>query len=194
MAASDIAQWVAPAATMIAAMLTAANLGARITGTGFVVFTVGSIAWSIVGLSSDQTGLLATNVFLTLVNVIGAWRWLGRRAAYEEGGQSAARASAEMPAPTLSPASALLDLAVTDNDGEPLGRIVEALVECDTGRLSYVVVASGTIEELRGVPRSRLRLTPDSAHLTLSAREFATLPLLDRGQWPATVAGLCSAT
>ena len=46
----DLAGWIAPAATMIAAMMTAANLGARVTGWGFGVFTLGSIAWSIVGL------------------------------------------------------------------------------------------------------------------------------------------------
>jgi hypothetical protein len=39
---NDIAAWIAPAATVIAAVMTAANLGARITDWGFVVFTVGS--------------------------------------------------------------------------------------------------------------------------------------------------------
>ena len=50
----DIAGWVAPIATMIAAMMTAANLGPRVTGWGFVVFTVGSIAWSTVAIATDQ--------------------------------------------------------------------------------------------------------------------------------------------
>lgn len=67
----DIAGWIAPIATMIAAMMTAANLGARVTGWGFVVFTVGSIAWSLVGISTGQTNLLATNAFLTIVNLVG---------------------------------------------------------------------------------------------------------------------------
>jgi Na+/phosphate symporter len=70
----DIAGWVAPAATMIAAVMTAANLGARVTGWGFVVFVIGSISWSIVGISSGQSNLLWTNGFLTLVNAMGVWR------------------------------------------------------------------------------------------------------------------------
>lgn len=37
---ADLAGWAAPAATMIAAMMTAFNFGARITGWGFVAFTV----------------------------------------------------------------------------------------------------------------------------------------------------------
>ena len=56
----DIAGWIAPIATMIAAMMTAANLGAKVTGSGFLVFTIGSICWSLVGLSTGQTNLLAT--------------------------------------------------------------------------------------------------------------------------------------
>lgn len=186
MAAADLAQWIAPAATMIAAMLTAANLGARITGSGFVIFTIGSIAWTIIGLSSDQIGLIATNAFLTLVNIVGAWRWLGRRAAYEEGGKSAALASEDSAAPSLFTASALVDLPVKDRDGQDIGRIVEALIECSTARLAYVVVASGTIEELRGIPHHQVELASDGARLAMTAAIFQSLPLLERGQWPAT--------
>ena len=59
---------------------------------GFVVFALGSICWSLVGFSSDQTNLLATNAFLTLVNLVGIWRWLGRHHAYEDGGKVATEA------------------------------------------------------------------------------------------------------
>ena len=67
----EVAGWVAPVATMLAAMITAANLGARITGSGFVVFLVGSIAWVAVAATSGQANLLWSNLFLTLVNVVG---------------------------------------------------------------------------------------------------------------------------
>ncbi len=40
----SILNWVAPIATIVAALMTASNLGAKITGAGFIVFTVGSIA------------------------------------------------------------------------------------------------------------------------------------------------------
>ena len=79
----ETAGWLAPAATMIAAMMTAANLGARVTGWGFVVFTVGSIGWCAIALSTGQQNLLWTNGFLTLVNGVGIWRWLGRKARSE---------------------------------------------------------------------------------------------------------------
>ena len=45
----SIAGWVAPVATTIAALMTASNLGSRITGYGFIVFTIGSIAWLYAG-------------------------------------------------------------------------------------------------------------------------------------------------
>lgn len=44
----EAAGWIASAATMIAAMMTAANLRSRVTGWGFVIFLVGAIAWSMV--------------------------------------------------------------------------------------------------------------------------------------------------
>ena len=42
---ADIISWVATIATIVAASMTAANLGSRITGYGFCVFLAGSIAW-----------------------------------------------------------------------------------------------------------------------------------------------------
>lgn len=74
---------------MIAAMTTAANLGARATGWGFVVFAIGAVTWSLVGMASGQTNLLATNIFPTLVNVVGISLWLGRQRAYEDSGKAA---------------------------------------------------------------------------------------------------------
>ena len=97
----EAAAWIAPIATMIASMMTAANFGSRITGWGFVVFVIGSIAWSAVGLASGQTNLVATNVFLTLVNLIGVWRWLARQARYDDGGQKGARHSGRASVPSL---------------------------------------------------------------------------------------------
>src|SRR5579872_3998957 len=103
----DMAGWIAPVATMVAAMMTAANLGARVTGWGFVVFTLGSICWSIVGISTGQTNLLASNGFLTVINVIGIWRWLGRQRSYEDGAKSATRASRRSAVPTLFTATGI---------------------------------------------------------------------------------------
>ena len=85
--------WVATIATIIAAFLTAANLGSRITGYGFCVFLIGSICWLTVGLMTGQPALLWTNIVLTILNVFGIWRWLGRQAKVEEGARSAAEVS-----------------------------------------------------------------------------------------------------
>ncbi|MEW9856432.1 PRC-barrel domain containing protein [Novosphingobium sp. M1R2S20] len=179
---------------MIAAMMTAANLGARVTGSGFVVFTVGSISWSIVGFTSDQTNLLATNSFLTLVNLVGVWRWLGKQRAYEDGGKSATEASRRSAYPTLFTATGVAGMPVTSKDEEPIGHAVEALVTCEDGSVSYVVISShgvgGIGEELRAVPRDDIAFNCDSLELRRSRDWFENLPPLPEGDWPATPAHL----
>src|SRR5206468_3053614 len=93
---ADSISWVATIATVIAASMTAANLGTRITGYGFCVFLVGSLAWLATGLSTDQPALTWTNVVLTVLNIFGIWRWLGRQAKVEEGARTAVEASEQM--------------------------------------------------------------------------------------------------
>src|SRR5689334_18937823 len=104
---NDWLSWVATAATIGGALLTASNLGARITGTGFVVFLTGSLSWIGVSLMSGQQALLWTNIVLTFLNLFGIWRWLGRQAAVEEGARSAAQASEHTPGEALFPVSLL---------------------------------------------------------------------------------------
>ena len=188
----DIAGWIAPIATMIAAMMTAANLGARVTGWGFVVFTVGSISWSIIGYASGQTNLIATNLFLTLVNVVGIWRWLGRQRAYEDGGKSAVGASQRVSGPTLFTATGLAGLPVIDSTGEDVGKAVEALLESETGQINYVVIASGGVggiqESLRAVPREQIAFSSERLTLAIQAPAFMALPALADGNWPEQAA------
>lgn len=177
----DIAGWIAPAATAIAALMTAANLGARVTGWGFVVFTIGSIGWSIVGVTSGQHNLLATNAFLTLVNMLGIWRWLGRQARYEDGGQAAVEASEQEPAvPTLAAASQLIGLPAHLADGSPAGTVVEMMIECAPARMSYIVIAMGGVggigEKLRAIDRDRVTLRGDHIELSISRSKLDALP------------------
>lgn len=177
---------------MIAAMMTAANLGARVTGWGFVVFTLGSIAWSVIGFSSGQMNLLATNGFLTLVNLVGVWRWLGRQRAYEDGAKSAAQASRRSPHPTLFAATGIAGLPVSASGGSPVGKAVEALVTCEGGSVSYVVVGSGGVggvaEELRAVAASEIAFACDRLTLRRDDTWFQALPVLEDGDWPAAPA------
>lgn len=184
-----IAGWIAPIATIVAAMMTAANLGARLTGWGFVVFTLGSVCWSIVGISTGQTNLVASNGFLTAINLIGIWRWLGRQRAYEDGGKSAKSKSRHARGPKLFTATGIATMVVEDRDGQPLGKAVEALIECATGQVNYVVVATdkvaGIAERLRAVPRDRVSFRCDALRLDMTAQEFEALPVLADGDWPA---------
>lgn len=91
----DVAGWVAPVATTIAAIMVAANLGSRITGYGFIVFCIGSIAWTLIGVATDQANLVWQNLILLAVNILGIWRWLGLKARYEKGAARATKRSAK---------------------------------------------------------------------------------------------------
>ena len=190
MTASDMAGWIAPTATIIAAMMTAANLGARVTGWGFIVFTIGSIGWTIVGATSGQTNLIASNGFLTLVNGIGIWRWLGRQAVYEDGARSATAASRRSNEPTLFSGTGIASMPVYASDGSSLGKAVEALIECRTGTVSYIVVATsmaiGADEKLRAVSRDSVAFNCDSLTLQLTPDEFEALDVLKSDAWPAS--------
>lgn len=187
----QIAGWIAPAATMIAAMMTAANLGARFTGWGFVVFLVGSIAWSVVGISTGQQNLLLTNGFLCLVNLVGIWRWLGKQAKYVDGGEVAAKRSAASRVPTLFSGSALLGAKVTDRDGDAVGTIVDTMSACSGAALAYVVVSEGGVagvgERLHAVDPARLIFTADGVRTDLTTNDLAALPVIPADEWPATL-------
>lgn len=188
---NDLANWIAPIATMMAAMMTAANLGARVTGWGFAVFTLGSICWTIVGLASGQTSLIVANAFLTLVNLVGVWRWLGRQSAHEDGARSATSASRRSASPTLFTAAGLTGMPVVADNGKQLGKAIDALIECRSGEISYVVVATGTVggleEILRPVAASMIRFGCDRLKLAISAADFERIEPIGKDDWPATI-------
>lgn len=191
MTAVDLAGWIAPAATMIAAMMTAANLGARVTGWGFVVFTVGSLGWIAVAVASGQNNLLLTNGFLTLVNAVGIWRWLGRQARYEEGGKVATMRSAAASVPTLFATGGLAGATLTGRGGAALGNVVEAMMRCDGAALAYLVVSTGGVggvgETLHAIGPDELRFGKDGVATDLTADELAGRAALEPDNWPATV-------
>lgn len=171
---------IAPIATAIAAMMTAANLGARVTGWGFVVFTIGSIGWCTVGLSTGQTNLLLTNGFLTLVNILGIWRWLGREARYEKEADVAIEESLEQGEAALLALTSLTGMAVALSDGEKIGSSVEVMLDCAAGRIDYVVVSSGGVggvgERLTAIEWNALELSRDHIRLDLTRTAFDALP------------------
>lgn len=189
MQAADLAGWIAPAATMIAAMMTAANLGARITGWGFVVFTIGSVAWSIVGVTSGQTNLIVANGFLTLVNAVGIWRWLGRQARYDKGGARAAEESERPQVETLFAAGAIGGAKVVDRAGETIGTVVDAMLCCDSHRIEYLVVSVGGIggvgETLHAIDPDRICFGRDKLRFDGGMDEARGLPEIPADDWPA---------
>jgi hypothetical protein len=184
----SLATWVAPIATTIAALMTASNLGSRITGYGFIVFTIGSLAWLTLGITTGQANLLWQNVILTALNLFGIWRWLGRQAKIEDGGVAAQEKSVDLPGETLFPASLLTKAKLIGAGGAELGSSVEAMLGCRSGRPSYLVIADGGVagvgETLRRVDWQDARVEEDRVVTSLDAAQFAAAPRLARDQWP----------
>jgi hypothetical protein len=184
---ADIISWIATAATIVAASLTAANLGSRITGYGFVVFTLGALCWIFVGATTHQPALMWTNVVLFFLDVFGIWRWLGRQAKVEEGARAASEASEQTPGEALFPASLLTSAAVKSGERE-LGRCIDAMAGCSSGRLSYIVVSEGGVagvgETLRRLPWSQAAVDRDVIVTKLHREEFSRLEILPRDEWP----------
>jgi hypothetical protein len=185
---ADTISWIATIATIIAASMTAANLGSRITGYGFCVFLIGSLAWLATGLITDQPALSWTNVVLTILNLFGIWRWLGRQTKVEQGARVAAERSERTPGEALFSISMLTQAPVLGRDAE-LGHCIDAMAGCVSGRLSYVVVSEGGVA---GVGETLRRLSWEQAHVEgealvtdLDASGFARHEELPRDQWPA---------
>ncbi|MEO7655624.1 MAG: PRC-barrel domain containing protein [Sphingomicrobium sp.] len=181
---TDLIQWVATAATILAAFVTASNLGARITGYGFGIFLIGSIAWIATALATGQTALLWTNGVLTLLNIFGMWRWLGRQAKVEEGGATAARASRATPGENLFPIS-LLTHGVIRAGGDKAGQCVDAMAGDSSGSIRYVVFTDGGVagvgETLRQADWSAIALEGETFVLTTDPKH---LPTVERDRWP----------
>jgi|SRR5579872_1369228 len=184
---ADTISWAATIATIIAASITAANLGSRITGYGFVIFTLGALCWTVVGALNHQVPLMWTNMVLTILDVFGIWRWLGRQARVEKGARAASEASEEEAGEDLFPVS-LLSSASAENDREELGHCIDAMAGCVSGRIRYVVVSQGGVagvgETLRRLPWEDARVEEQVVVTNLAAEQFRRLEILPRDQWP----------
>jgi hypothetical protein len=159
----EMAGWIAPVATMAAAMMTAANLGTRVTGWGFVIFTIGSLAWIGVAMATQQPNLLWSNAFLTLVNVIGIWRWLGHRAHVEDAAKAdVAQSCADGQEATLFTVAGLDGMPVRDEAGVMLAKAVAVMADCRTGHIDHLIVSVGGVggvgETLRQLSWNAVRM------------------------------------
>ena len=54
----------------------AGDFGRRVTGFGFVVFVVASIAWIVTSLTNDAMPLVVSNAILLAINAWGVWQYL----------------------------------------------------------------------------------------------------------------------
>jgi hypothetical protein len=185
---ADTISWVATVATILAACMTASNLGARITGFGFGVFTIGSIAWLAAGAMTGQPALVWSNIVLTGLNLFGVWRWLGRQARVEEGARAATQASEQTPGEALFPVS-LLCRAPVLCAGEAVGACIDAMAGSNSGQTAYVVVSQGGVagvgETLRKLPWRHARVEDERLVADLPPNAFNTLEELAKDEWPA---------
>ena len=69
-------EWIAAIGTMVAAALVAADLGRKVTGSGFVLFCAVALMWVVSGLTSDAMPIAATNAVLLLIDAWGVWQYL----------------------------------------------------------------------------------------------------------------------
>jgi len=179
----DIAGWVALAATCVAALMTASNLGARVTGWGFVVFTLGAVAWIVVGLETSQTQLLWSNIFLGVVDVFGIWRWLGRRARFSDAADAEQARSAASTRENLFSVSRIDGLPVLGKDGGVIAHSVDALATCAGGTIDFFIVREGGVagvgETLRRLPRGMVKVRDTALETTLDSVSLSRLVLAE---------------
>jgi hypothetical protein len=184
---TDTISWIATAATIIAASMTAANLGARITGYGFCVFLAGSLLWIAVGITSGQPALTWTNLVLTFLNGFGIWRWLGRQARVEEGGRAAQQASEKTEGEALFPIS-LLTRATVRWGGKDVGHAVDAMAGTESGRIAYLVAGEGGVsgvgETFRRLDWATARVSDEAVIVDLDEGGMEALPALQKDRWP----------
>lgn len=184
---TDTISWVATIATIVAALMTASNLGSKVTGLGFAAFTVGALCWVGVGVLHHEPALLWTNVILTALDLFGVWRWLGRQARVEEGARTASEASEHSPGEALFPVSLLSQAPVTCGMAE-VGHCIEAMAGCRSGKLGYLVVSQGGLagvgERLRRLPWANAHVENDKVEVNFAAERFDCLEEIQRDEWP----------
>ncbi len=73
---SQAIQWAAMALGIVAAIMVAAKINAKITGWGFVIFAVSSVGWVAFGAMEGEAPLTIQNAVLLLINGVGVWRYL----------------------------------------------------------------------------------------------------------------------
>lgn len=182
--------WIAVAATIVAALMTAANLGARVTGSGFVMYTLASAIWIATGVMNDfePLSVVVMHGVLVFINLFGVWRWLGRERRYEDSREHAHKRSQWARVPTLFSAGSLIGATVEGHGKDSLGTVVDAMFDCENKRIAYVVISEGGIagagETLRAVPPEHLTFENETVTCDLAESEWHALPPIKDDHWP----------
>ena len=70
-------EWTGAIGAILAAALIAGDFGRRLTGWGFVLFSVVSVIWIVSGLTAkDGMPIAVQNGILLLINLYGVWQFL----------------------------------------------------------------------------------------------------------------------
>ncbi|WP_411289915.1 hypothetical protein [Sphingorhabdus sp.] len=70
-------EWIAAIGTIVAAAMVAADFSRRITGFGFVLFSIVACLWVYSGLTApDGMPLAIQNGVLLFINLFGVWQFL----------------------------------------------------------------------------------------------------------------------
>jgi hypothetical protein len=72
----EVLRWLASIGTMAAGLVLAARVAPYVMGWAFVVLTIGSIIWILVGYLRADYALMSQNAVITLINIFGIYRWL----------------------------------------------------------------------------------------------------------------------
>ena len=185
-----VLDWIAVAATIIAALITAANLGARVTGSGFVMYSLASAIWIATGVMNDfePLSVVVMHGVLVFINLFGVWRWLGRERRYEDSREHAHKRSQWARVPTLFSAGSMIGATVAGRGKDSLGTVVDAMFNSEEKRVAYVVISEGGIagagETLRAVPPEHLKFENEAIVCDLSESEWRALPPIENDHWP----------
>jgi hypothetical protein len=182
--------WIAATATITAALMTASNLGARVTGWGFAMYAFASSVWITTGVLSgfDQPSVVVMHGVLLFINLFGVWRWLGRERRYEDSREHAHKRSQWARVPTLFSAGSLIGATVAGRGKDNLGTVVDAMFDCEEKRIAYVVISEGGIagagETLRAVPPEHLKFEDETITCDLAESDWRALPPIKDDNWP----------
>lgn len=126
-----------------------------------------------------QPQLLWSNGFLAIVDLFGAWRWLGRRARFSDTSRAEEVRSKEGAGENLFSANSLDGMVVKGSDGAVFGHVVDALLSSTAGTIAYLIVreggAAGVGENLRRLPWGDARVGTQAIETSLAPAAFCRL-------------------